>query len=175
MPFVFGYGSLADGPGVHCRLDGYRRRWNVAMDNSVDIPGYKYFVDPHTGSRPAVYVTFLNIEPATEASLNGVAFEVGDALLDALDERERNYARVDVTELVHEDLGGPVYAFAGRSEALERFARGEREQRAVISREYQAAVLEGFARFGEAALDEFRRTTEEPPCRAIALTRVDLP
>src|ERR687894_1532691 len=40
--FVFGYGSLAAGfAGRRARLHGHRRVWGVAMDNRLDIPGYK--------------------------------------------------------------------------------------------------------------------------------------
>ena len=33
------------------------------MDNSVDLPGYKHYVDPD-GARPDVKVTFLNLVEA---------------------------------------------------------------------------------------------------------------
>ena len=62
--FLFGYGSLLRFPGgIPCHLLGHRRAWNVAMDNRQTIPGYKYYVDPDTGERPPVHVTFLNIYP----------------------------------------------------------------------------------------------------------------
>ena len=72
--FVFGYGSLVRRPGgIPCHLLGHRRAWNVAMDNRRTIPGYKYYVDPETGERPPVRVTFLNLYPAAEGQVNGVA------------------------------------------------------------------------------------------------------
>ncbi|MDQ3677015.1 MAG: gamma-glutamylcyclotransferase [Actinomycetota bacterium] len=177
MAFVFGYGSLVDGPEaqIECRLDGYRRRWTVAMDNSVDLPGYKYFVDPDTGERPHVFVTFLNIEPDASSAVNGIAVPVSDATLAELELRERNYSRCDVTAMMREDIGGQVYAFVGRRDALQRFASGSREGRAVISLAYYEQVLKGFGRRGEAALEEFKRSTDEPACPVIPLTRVDLP
>ena len=46
------------------------------MDNRRTIPGYKYYVDPDTGERPPVHVTFLNIYPAAEGRVNGIAFPV---------------------------------------------------------------------------------------------------
>lgn len=59
--FVFGYGLLAAGVrGRRARLEGYRRVWGVAMDNRVDIPGYKSYRRRDDGSRPAVYVAFLD-------------------------------------------------------------------------------------------------------------------
>ena len=39
------------------------------MDNSVDLPGYKYYVTPD-GERPPVFVTFLNlVEDGTRLDL----------------------------------------------------------------------------------------------------------
>jgi len=110
MAFVFGYGSLMGDGSKRAHLRGFRRVWNVAMDNRVTIPGYKYYVDPD-GSRPAVYVTFLNLVPG-----EGVDGVVVDADLDVLDARERNYARVDVSDAI--DVPGPVYAYLGLAEAV---------------------------------------------------------
>src|SRR5581483_4112443 len=67
--YVFGYGSLLTPAGdgiaefVPRRLRGYRRIWNVAMDNSQAIPGYKQYLDPATGTPPHCFVVFLNIVP----------------------------------------------------------------------------------------------------------------
>src|SRR3954453_15770638 len=119
--FVFGYGSLVRRPdGLPCNLLGHRRAWNVAMDNRRTIPGYKFYVDPDTGERPPVRVTFLSLYPAPEGRVkgvafpcrlpppegpgNGVAFPVTADDLDALDRRERNYDRIHVTRLIDADL-----------------------------------------------------------------------
>ncbi len=165
MTLVFAYGSLVDcgDEPIPCHLDGYRRRWNIAMDNSVDLPGYKYYVDPATGERPELFVTFLNIEPAAAGAVSGVAFSVSDAMLTRLDDRERNYVRRDVTDMVRENLGDRVYAFVGRPEARERFERAHRDGRAVVSRDYYERVRSG--------LD----TVNEPCCPVIDLARVELP
>ncbi|MGH2918606.1 MAG: gamma-glutamylcyclotransferase family protein [Solirubrobacteraceae bacterium] len=175
--FVFGYGSLVESSvgQVPCRLEGHRRRWGVAMDNTIDLPGYKYFVDPRTGKRPELFVAFLDIEPAPAGSVNGTAFAVSDATLAQLDARERSYARLDVTAMLREDLGGRVYAFTGRPDARERCAKARREGSVVVSSEYYAGVRDGFARLGDAALEDFTSSTDEPGCPVIALVRVDLP
>ena len=60
--------------GVPCRLRGQRRGWGVAMDNRRTLPGYRYFLDPATGERPAVYVAFLDIRPDAGARVDGVVF-----------------------------------------------------------------------------------------------------
>ena len=33
------------------------------MDNSRDLPGYKYYLDPGTGDRPAGSVAYLDLAP----------------------------------------------------------------------------------------------------------------
>jgi Gamma-glutamyl cyclotransferase, AIG2-like len=186
IAYVFGFASLLGhrdaAPGeeraaapepVLCDLRGYTRRWNVAMDNSVTLPGYKYYVDRATGSRPAVFVTFLNLEPRADATVNGVAFPSDPEALELLDERERNYRRTDVTGAVGARVDGRVYAYTGLPEALERFETGRRSGRAVISRDYHDDVRRSFEAFGRAALAEFDRTTEPPPCPLVDLERRD--
>ena len=111
------------------------------MDNRRTIPGYKYYVDPDTGERPPVHVTFLNIYPAAEGRVNGIAFPVTAEELDQLDRRERNYDRIDVTRLLDVDLGGTVWTYLGSEAARERFAAGT----AVVAQDYFDAVREDFA------------------------------
>ncbi len=168
--FVFGYGSLLrlDG-GIPCHLLGHRRAWNVAMDNRRTIPGYKYYVDPDTGERPPVHVTFLNIYPAAEGRVNGIAFPVTAEALDLLDRRERNYDRIDVTRLLDADLGATVWTYLGSEAARERFAAGS----AVVAQDYFDAVREEFASVG--GLDAFDRSTDRLTVPLRPLRRVDLP
>jgi gamma-glutamylcyclotransferase (GGCT)/AIG2-like uncharacterized protein YtfP len=139
MSLVFAYGSLAgELPGRPCVLRDHRRGWGVAMDNRRTIPGYKYYVDPETGDRPEVYVAFLAIWPEPGASVDGVLLEVDDAGLAALDRRERNYDRRDVSAYV--DADGPVYAYVGSAAGRERFEAGRAAGTAVVAREYLAIV-----------------------------------
>ena len=168
--FVFGYGSLMRRPGgIPCHLLGHRRAWNVAMDNRRTIPGYKYYVDPDTGERPPVHVTFLNIYAAAEGRVNGIALPVPAEVLDQLDRRERNYDRIDVTRLLDVDLGGTVWTYLGSEAARKRFAAGT----AVVSQDYFDAIREGFATVG--GLDEFDQSTDRLTVPLRRLTRVDLP
>jgi gamma-glutamylcyclotransferase (GGCT)/AIG2-like uncharacterized protein YtfP len=145
---VFAYGSLlglvAAGP---CVLRDHARGWDVAMDNRETIPGYKFYVDPVTGERPAVYVAFLAIRPQSGASVPGEVFAVDGEALAALDARERNYDRRDVSELV--DLDAPrwggdgrprVWAYVGSAAGRARCAAGRAAGIAVVSEEYLAGV-----------------------------------
>src|SRR3954470_12595542 len=78
VTLVFGYGSLVDGPVRPAVLPGWRRTWGIAMDNAVDLPGYKHYEVPGTGERPAVMVAFLDVAPDPDpaAEVPGVVFEV---------------------------------------------------------------------------------------------------
>lgn len=171
MPWVFAYGSLA-GPGARpCTLRGHRRTWGVAMDNTVDLPGYKHYLDPVTGERPAVRVAFLDIEEDPAREVNGVALWVEESALPALDARERNYRRVDVTSLVAPPLDGPVWTYAGLEASRARAHTGP----CVISRDYLESVRASFAGRGEQELAAFERSTASPPGPVRALRRVDHP
>ena len=148
MSWLFGYGSLVlAGDARPCHLTGWQRSWGVAMDNTVDLPGYKHFVTPE-GERPALMIAFLSITPHTGATVNGVALPVADDELPGLDERERNYARVDVTDGIDADLPGRVWAYTGLDAARERLALGLREGRAAIASSYYERVLAGFEAIG---------------------------
>jgi dephospho-CoA kinase len=177
--WVFGYGSLAaDGRDGHpATLRGHRRRWGVAMDNSRDLPGYKWYRQRATGTRPAVFVAFLDlVADAGGGLVNGLCLPVDATLLELLDARERNYVRVDVTAAV-EAPRGRVWAYVGSDAGRERLSRGLRERRLVVSQEYLDDVEHGFRRLGAGQLDAYRASTEPlpPGCEALSLERIDLP
>jgi hypothetical protein len=136
------------------------------MDNRRTIPGYKYYLDAATRLRPSVFVTFLSIRERAGAEVGGVAFEVEPAALAALDERERNYRREEVTGRLDAELPGPVLAYVGRDEARERFSRGRAFGRACVARRYFEAV--------RSLGDEFERTTDPLDVPVRDLIRVDV-
>jgi gamma-glutamylcyclotransferase (GGCT)/AIG2-like uncharacterized protein YtfP len=127
------------------------------MDNTRDLPGYKYYVDPHTGERPAIYVTYVDLQPDPTSSVRGVIFPADAPTLEALDRRERNYKRAEVT--VEPAPPGRVWAYFGTADARERFERGAAAGIAVVDREYYERV----------------RSVEPPPVPIRALTRIDIP
>jgi hypothetical protein len=169
---VFGYGSLSRVGGRPCVLRDHRRGWGVAMDNTRDLPGYKHYLRRQDGSRPEVCVAFLDLAPAA-GSVNGICFSVTPELLAALDERERNYLRVDVTDRLWPRPPGRAWAYVGRAESRARFRRARAKSRAVVSREYREHVLRGFAALGRDALAAFRRSTELEGLPVVDLVRVD--
>ena len=179
--YVFGYGSLvetADQAGhavvgkVAHALD-YCRNWSVAMENSRDIPGYKYYLDAKDGTRPDVVVVFLNIVRCNGARVNGLVREVAEAELIELDSRERNYSRTDISAHIAPAIEGTVWAYMGTSDAVERFRKGLSEQRAVIGREYLEGVKRQFAALGDQALREYEDLTEVAPCPLRDLKRIE--
>jgi cation transport regulator ChaC len=188
--FVFGYGSLVAPPkagaarrwhpdGFVADLRGFRRAWGVAMDNRRDLPGYKYYTDPG-GARPAVFVCFLDVAPAIgdDARVNGLCVPVGAAELAALDVRERNYERVEVTDAVWVDgerVPGRVWTYAGRAEARERLRRGVASGTAVIDGGYLRAVRAGFASLGEAEGRACAASLDPGAVPVVELVRHELP
>jgi hypothetical protein len=160
--FAFGYGSLvAEGQvpptrafhpqGFVADLLDHRRCWGVAMDNRVDLPAYKYYLDG-VGDRPDVFVAFLDIRPARGQVVTGVCLPVGSDELIELDGRERNYVRRDLT--THLRLPAPglrVWGYVGSAAGRGRLTRGRRAGRAVIDRTYLDAVSAAYQRL--AAVD----------------------
>jgi hypothetical protein len=142
------------------------------MDNTRDLPGYKHYVDPETGERPAVHVAYLDLVEDPATTVNGVAFRTED--IAALDARERNYDRREVTTHVSPPTGGSrVWAYFGTNPARLRFDTGQKNGTAVVSREYIDGVRQGFARLGPHHLALFDDSTDPPPIPIRNLRRID--
>jgi hypothetical protein len=174
--FVFGYASLVAASAWRpATLRGYRRVWGAAMDNRVAVPGYKVYERPD-GSRPAVDVAFLDLEPDPATTIAGTLLAVDADALAALDRRERQYRRLDVSAEVDPAPGGPVWTYVGRDEGRARVARGRADGSAVvIQRAYLDLVETAFGALGADDLERYRATTESPPFPVLDLARVDLP
>jgi len=174
---VFGYASLVlddDGRGTVARLPGHRRVWGVATDNLRAIPGYKMYLLRADGTRPAVYVAFIDLEPDPASTVNGLARPVSADELRLLDLRERNYDRVEVTGRI-EGVDGPVWTYVGSDAGRARLRRGRAEGRVVVSRDYLAKVRAGFAGLGPDAEREFARSSSLDGLPVWDLERLDLP
>ena len=173
---VFGYASLVAAPSVaRAVLRGHRRVWGVAMDNAVEVPGYKVYALPD-GTRPPLAVAFLDLEEADGAHVDGALLAVDATGLAALDTRERQYERLDVTALVNPAPDGPIWAYVGRTPGRARVAAGRAGTAPVaIQRSYVEIVDAAFAALGDGALARYRTSTEPPPFPVLDLTRIDLP
>jgi hypothetical protein len=173
--YVFGYGSLAAQrrtEGFVAELAGYARGWGVAMDNTRDLPGYKWYADGG-GGRPAVFVTFLDIAESSGGAVNGLCLPVTDAELPALDARERNYERIDVSERI--GSGARVWAYVGSMAGRERLRRGRAAGTAVIARDYLVGVRAAFQALGPRAWARCESSLDPGGLPVVALTRHELP
>ncbi len=145
------------------------------MDNAVEVPGYKVHALPD-GARPPLAVAFLDLQDADGAEVEGALLAVDAPGLAALDARERQYERIDVSPLIHPAPGGPVWAYIGRAPGRARVAAGRAGAAAVaIQRSYLEQVQDAFAALGDGALARYRASTEPPPFPVLDLTRIDLP
>jgi hypothetical protein len=182
--FVFGYGSLAAElpfvPGREPRdegfiadLPGFVRGWGVAMDNRRDLPGYKYYTAPD-GTRPPVFVSFLDVAPAGRgAAVNGLCLAVDADQLRRLDRRERNYARRDVSDRI--DAGGArVWVYVGTPAARRRLRGARHDGLAVIDASYRRAVEAAFAALGADELTRCRSSLEPGDLPVVELVRHEL-
>jgi hypothetical protein len=174
--FVFGYGSLAAGHVRHpvARLGGWRRVWGVAMDNRVDLAGYKSYRLRADGSRPAVFVAFVDIEPDPGATVTGVCIPVGEDELAALDRRERNYDRIDVSPQLGDRVPGRVWAYRGSDSGRARLREGLACGCAVVSRDYLDGVLAAATAIAPGEHDEVKRSAGEAGLRVLDLERVEI-
>ncbi len=174
MQFVFGYGSLAaDLPGSHAAvLRGRRRGWGVAMDNSVDVAGYKHYRLRADGTRPAVFVAFLDLFDDPAGATHGVCVAVEESQLPAIDHRERNYERVDVTAAVT-PARGTVWAYVGSSAGRRRLDRARVAGTAAISRDYLERTRATFAALGGEAHADFEASAAVGLLPVLDLERFD--
>jgi hypothetical protein len=172
--FVFGYGSLVTGHerGHVARLHGHTRVWGVAMDNRKDIPGYKCYRLRADGSRPAVFVAFVDIQCDPADAVTGVCMPVSAAQLRALDERERNYDRVDVTDAVEGCAKGRVFAYRGSQAGRARLREGVEQGQAVVSSDYLAGVAAGIGAIARAEAEAVQARLAG--LRVLDLERVEL-
>ena len=173
--YVFGYGSLVaeHARGHVATLRGHRRIWGVAMDNRVDIAGYKSYRLRADGSRPAVFVAFVDIERAAHCAITGTCMPVSGDDLRALDDRERNYDRIEVTDAVDGCPPGRVFAYSGSAAGRARLRAGLSHGVAVVSRAYLEGVR---AAVGALAPDEVAAIDDGlDGLTVLDLERVELP
>ncbi|MFF5290658.1 gamma-glutamylcyclotransferase family protein [Paractinoplanes globisporus] len=148
MAAIFAYGSLLAPATIaalvghpptagrdyrRARVPGWSRTWNVCTDNTANGP--VVYEDPSDGSRPAIQVLFLTIDPGT--AVDGVLIHLPDAGLPALDAREGNYRRIPVEVDDH----GPAWTYVAKPESAARARLGIAAGTARIRQDYVDTVL----------------------------------
>lgn len=171
IDYVFGYGSLVElkqpltlgdrvYPAMPGRLDGFRRRWGVAMNNWETRDDEKHFVDPESGLKPRIAVAYLDIEEAPGETVNGLAVPVDARRLAEFDVREVNYRRIDVSRSFAPATTHRVFAYQGTDAARARSHAGEDGVEIFVSRQYVDRIRLAFAALGPDEAAEYERTTE---------------
>ncbi len=173
--WIFGYGSLVNpvsfgttvgrpftvGRDFHYAvLDGWGRRWNY---------GVGHLVAHHAGSR--VTVVALGVIRSVGESANGVVGWVADDELADLDQRERDYDRVDITGLVEAPvaLDAPVETYVPRPVAVARYEAARDAGTAAVEQRYWDLVAGAFAGFGRDERQRFLATTPAPDVPIVEL------
>jgi cation transport regulator ChaC len=179
--WVFGYGSLVDPeslgrtlarpvtPGVdfvEAELSGWGRRWNYGVGH------VRASWERRDGTLIADgVIVALGVVSASGESANGIIARVSDLEIGALDMRERDYDRVDVTESVALlgdrsrcafGTGDRVVTYVPRASAIERYEAARDCGRAGIRSTYWGLVDAAFAVFGTDQLQRYRSSTPAP-------------
>ncbi|MEN3268461.1 MAG: dephospho-CoA kinase [Pseudonocardia sp.] len=171
--FVFGYASLVCPESVgstlgrqidprgfaFAELKGWRREWTVGSDRTSHPE--RTFIRPD-GCEYEGVVAVLGISRIDGESCDGAAFPVSRGDLAVLDARERNYTRIEVTDVIAW-AGKPrncvVYTYVPSLDAVDRIGLALQKGRPVHVRlGYLQLVRAAFSRVGyDAHKPEFVR------------------
>jgi hypothetical protein len=155
-------------------LHGFRRAWNVAVP-AVNPGGFLYSdVDgkPVNGT-----VSYLGIRHAHDrAAMNGVVIALDEDGLSALDRRERNYRRIEVTEHVEADIpkGRPVYTYLPLPRATHLNDASRAAGTDHLWRRYVETVLDAFDSLGDEQLVTYHATTDPTDSPVVEAVRTRL-
>ncbi len=105
---IFGYGSLMNDQS---RLRSAPQ--STVIDRNTVLPGYQRIFNVAYGQ----YV-YANIQPKDSCAVAGTVMEVSEEGYKQLQERECHYDSVDVSGLLENSYGGPVYAFVGKDNTI---------------------------------------------------------
>ena len=177
--WVFGYGSLVspDSLGAtlgravdvtgngwsEAELDGYVRAWNYGIGHWVG----------HDADGASWALVALGLVADPSGSTNGIVVRVEPDELLRLDDRERDYDRVEVTEALTSTrtLDGPAVTYVPRRSAVERYELARATGRAAVERRYVDLVDGAFAALGPDRVERYRGTTPAPDVPVLDLVR----
>lgn len=182
--WVFGYGSLvspasfghtlgrAPRPGTdffEAEVAGYGRRWNYALMHSVG----ETIGDRHPDQTWTIVA--LGVVESQHETVNGIVAWVEEHELVALDRRESQYDRVEVTAsaTVHHggELDGPVVTYVPRREPQALYEWARDRGRAAVEQRYWDLVDGAFADLGEDRRKRYHATTPPPDIPIVPMER----
>lgn len=187
---MFGYGSLVSpesfghtlgrglrrGDDFHpAVLRGYGRRWNYGVMSLVGES------DEPDGSIRSWTIVALGIEASPDAITNGVIGWVADDELALLDQRERNYDRVDVTDLtdvapeVGRSVEGRVVTYVPQPAPIEHYLAARERGEAAVERRYWDLVDGAFADLAPGEQERYHSSTPPPDISIVAMRRESVP
>jgi cation transport regulator ChaC len=177
---LVGYGSLLSiasmertlgrtysGPWHVCRLNGWRRGWDIQMPRHRST--YRDGARLITPER----VLYLNLRRQEGAHANAALFVIAAQDLARFDEREWIYRR----ENVNGDLadarvtGGTAWTYVALGEYVWR--QPSRPPEAIIRRTYLDILDRAHAELGDAFRREYEATTDAAPAHLIVDDRID--
>jgi len=189
--WVFGYGSLVSPvsfghtlqraltPGVdffEAEIVGYGRRWNYGTSYQ-----FTSFDDRSPEPKRWEFVA-LGLVPAGGESTNGVIGWVDESEIAALDARERNYDRVDVTAgtAIQADVrkavgDAPIVTYVPRPEPVALYEDARDRGVAAITRRYWDLVDGAFGDLGADRRERYHATTPAPDIPVIEQPEHEIP
>lgn len=186
--WVFGYGSLVSPdsfahtlgrpltPGVdflEAEVAGYGRRWNYGVMSMV---GESTGPD---GEPQNWTIVALGLIQAHGERVNGVIGWVSQDELPALDRREQNYDRVDVSDLATladgVDLDAPIVTYVPRAEPRALYEAARDQGTAAVEQRYWDLVDGAFADLGPDRRELYYATTPPPDIPIVAMRRDSVP
>ncbi|MCB0967781.1 MAG: gamma-glutamylcyclotransferase [Ilumatobacter sp.] len=187
--WVFGYGSLVSpesfghtlGRGFERGVDfhpavlrGYGRRWNYGVMSFVGRS------EEPDGSTREWSIVALGLEASSDETVNGVIGWVTDDELPSLDARERNYDRVDVTDLtevavVPSPVEGRIVTYVPQPAPIEYYRAARDRGEAAVEQRYWDLVDGAFADLGPGEQERYRTSTPPPDIPIVAMHRDGIP
>lgn len=171
---LVGYGSLLsvasmertlgrpyDGPWHLCRLQGWRRGWDVQMPRHT----WAYHADGVLTIPDRVL--YLNLRRQDESHVNAALFVIGEDDLQRFDEREWIYRRQQVNDDLTDVrvVGGPAWTYVALDEFIWR--RESHPPDAIIRRSYLDILARAHAELGPAFTHEYDATTDAVPAHLV--------
>lgn len=176
--YVFGYGSLAHPQdwalqglpvkAIYGHLSGYRRTWQVALENADPRYDHKHY--KHKGERIECAVATLGIYSCPSGPpCNGLAIPVTKSRLDLLKQREISYQMSeDISNLFSQDLPLPLWAYVPSKESYQIYRRNENN--VFLPESYLSYCQEAFAYWDPSGgWRDFLVSTDPLPCPLLDL------